>query len=184
MDSGTILLLNGTSSAGKTSVAAAWQDISPDVYLYASIDGFLRMLVPGKYWHDGQEEPFFPKVFSGMHHCVAGLAMADCNIVVDSVFQNREWLMDALAVWANLRVFLVGVRCPLDELERRERARGDRNPGLAWYQFERVHALMQYDVEVDTSVLTPRECALRIQEPLQTTAPTAFAQVAAALKPE
>ncbi|TIU81251.1 MAG: chloramphenicol phosphotransferase, partial [Mesorhizobium sp.] len=48
-------------------------------------------------------------------------------------------------------------------LEARESARADRLPGLARWQFERVHRGIRYDIEVDTSILTAQECALRIQ---------------------
>ena len=46
---------------------------------------------------------------------------------------------------------LVGVRCDLDELERRETARGDRRPGNARTQHQELYKEKQYDVEVDTT---------------------------------
>ncbi|WP_246691382.1 MULTISPECIES: hypothetical protein [unclassified Mesorhizobium] len=56
---------------------------------------------------------------------------------------------------------------PLDVLEAREAARADRLPGLARWQYPRVHKGMDYDLEVDTSQLTPLECARRIQQEFQ-----------------
>ncbi|WP_348529832.1 hypothetical protein [Mesorhizobium sp. LNJC405B00] len=47
---------------------------------------------------------------------------------------------------------------------KRARPRADRLPGLARWQYGRVHNGMDYDLEVDTSRLTPLECARRIQE--------------------
>ena len=44
-------------------------------------------------------------------------------------------------------------------LEARERQRGDRLIGLARWQFDRVHRDMRYDLEIDTSIATPLECA-------------------------
>jgi chloramphenicol 3-O phosphotransferase len=59
-------------------------------------------------------------------------------------------------------LFVVGVHAPLDVLEARELARGDRAIGLARWQFARVHQGVAYDFEVDTSTATPDACAQAI----------------------
>jgi chloramphenicol 3-O phosphotransferase len=51
------------------------------------------------------------------------------------------------------------VHCPLAVAERRERERGDRIVGTARGQHALVHTFRTYDVDVDTSVATPQECA-------------------------
>jgi chloramphenicol 3-O phosphotransferase len=53
----------------------------------------------------------------------------------------------------------VGLFAPLHILEARELARGDRDIGLARWQYDRVHRNIAYDLEIDTSVLTPSQCA-------------------------
>jgi len=75
-------------------------------------------------------------------------------------------------------VLFVGVHCQLDELARREQARGDRPAGLAEHQFDLVHSHGDYDLECDTSAASPRECAQQIKEflPLRPT-PTAFTRL-------
>ena len=60
---------------------------------------------------------------------------------------------------AGLDLFTVGVHCELAELERREKARGDRMIGQARRQFEHVHDEMRYDLEIDTGALTPGQAA-------------------------
>jgi chloramphenicol 3-O phosphotransferase len=70
----------------------------------------------------------------------------------------------ALTVLAGLDVLLVGVHCSAAELARRERTRGDREPGQAAYQLERVHAHGLYELECDTTSASPLVCALRIRE--------------------
>jgi chloramphenicol 3-O phosphotransferase len=55
------------------------------------------------------------------------------------------------------------VFAPLDVLEAREAARGDRMIGLARWQYDRVHKDMTYDLEVDSSRLTAMECAETIR---------------------
>ena len=74
-------------------------------------------------------------------------------------------------------VLFVGVRCPLEELERRERGR-NRDQGLARRQFDIVHAHKVYDVEVDTFTHSPIECALQIKEALlDNRSPRAFTRL-------
>ncbi|MET8976445.1 hypothetical protein ABZX85_12605 [Streptomyces sp. NPDC004539] len=80
---------------------------------------------------------------------------------------------------------LVGVHCALPELERRERERGDRTPGLAARQLAQVHAHGLYDVECDTSVDGPAECARRIKDFLpRRSTPTAFERLRTSLPAE
>ena len=56
-----------------------------------------------------------------------------------------------------------GLQCPLEELERRERERGNRPIGLAAFQFPIVHENMRYDIELDTSANDPAACAAQIK---------------------
>lgn len=85
------------------------------------------------------------------------------NLIVDDVLCNGE-LPDYLELLSAFDLHVVGVRTPLEVLEAREARRADRIPGLARWQYERVHENMDYNLEVDTSVLTPLECARRIQQ--------------------
>lgn len=77
-------------------------------------------------------------------------------------------LGSARAAYADLlspfAVFMVGVFAPLDVLEARELRRDDRLIGLARWQYDRVHKDMSYDLEIDTSIATPMECAELIKE--------------------
>jgi len=74
------------------------------------------------------------------------------------------WLTECLDLLEPFTVYFIGVHCPLEELRRREQARGDRGEGLAEYQLSRVHRHGVYDLEVDTSVLSADQCAVRIKE--------------------
>lgn len=107
---------------------------------------------------------FTRRMRAGFHRCVAGMARAGNDVVVDHLFSEPWRLRDCLEVLEGLDVVLVGVHCPLDELERRERARGDRVPGTAAAQFPVVHRHGLYDFEVDTGTSGPAECARAIKE--------------------
>jgi chloramphenicol 3-O phosphotransferase len=64
------------------------------------------------------------------------------------------------------------------ELARRERLRGDREPGLAAAQQELVHAHGCYDLECDTTATGPFDCALSIKDFLaRPDPPTAFEEL-------
>jgi chloramphenicol 3-O phosphotransferase len=61
-------------------------------------------------------------------------------------------------------VFFVKVSCPLEELERRERARGDRQIGFAKMQLVWVHRYGDYDDEVNTFTHTPEQNAEQLKQ--------------------
>ena len=84
------------------------------------------------------------------------------NLIIDDVLCDGE-MPDYVTLLSAFDPHLVGVFAPLDILEARERARGDRLTGLARWQFGRVHKGIVYDLEIDTSTATPLECAKRIQ---------------------
>ena len=102
------------------------------------------------------------KTRAGFHRAVAGMAAAGNDVVVDHVLSEPWRLPDLLELWRDFDVVLVGVHCDPEELERRERARGDRRPGQGASQLARVHAHARYDVEVDTTKTSASDCALRI----------------------
>jgi chloramphenicol 3-O phosphotransferase len=95
---------------------------------------------------------------------VAGLADLGWDVVVDHVLLDPGWVRDAAAALATYPLLSVGVHCPLDELIRREATRGDRTLGQARAHFATVHAHVGYDVEVDTSLADPDECATVVAE--------------------
>ena len=74
-------------------------------------------------------------------------------------------------------MILVAVRCPLDVAVQRERDRTDRVSGpldLPADAFAAVHAGLEHDLDVDTSLDTPETLAARLEPQLRTVAPNAF----------
>jgi chloramphenicol 3-O phosphotransferase len=107
-----------------------------------------------------------PRLVSGFHRCIGTLASSGVNLIVDHVLQDLGWLQECVEHLADQDVLFVGVHCPLEELERRERER-EREPGTARRQYEPVHAHGVYDVEVDTATSSPLACARRVVEALK-----------------
>jgi chloramphenicol 3-O phosphotransferase len=175
-----IVLLNGVGSVGKSSIARALQTITAEPFLHVQMDAFLEML-PAAYqehpdgftyetiYEDGQPlvviraGPVGERTMRGMRHAIAAMAAQGNNLIVDEVLTGSE-KAEYADLLAAFDLFMVGVFAPLDVLEARERQRGDRLIGLARWQYGRVHEGMTYDLEVDTSLATPMECAELIKQ--------------------
>ena len=91
-----------------------------------------------------------PFVFRGLHQCLPALATAGNNVIFDHIIETKAWLYELISLISELDVFFVGLHCSLAELERREIQRGDRRPGEARQDFETVHSIPTYDLELDS----------------------------------
>jgi chloramphenicol 3-O phosphotransferase len=175
-----LILLNGTSSAGKTTLAKALQDALPTPYLLVGIDTVVFAL-PSRYvndpacWgevyqyrYDGDRitgisiQPYGDQLVRGLHRAIAGLARCGLDVIVDHVLSEPAWIADLDQAWAGLDLLRVGVLCPIEVAEERERARGNRTLGWAAAHANVVHAHIRYDVTVDTSLAGPDECAATV----------------------
>lgn len=179
---GRVIVLNGTSSAGKSTLLRALQARLDGPWLGVGIDTVVFAL-PKRYldppgWSEvfryvpaepGSQAPFRietgelgHRLVEGMHRMVAALADAGLSVIVDHVLLEPGWLPDLASRLAGHDVLFVGVRCPLDVVVAREAARKDRTIGQAAAQFERVHVAGGYDVEVDTARSTADDAAAAI----------------------
>lgn len=162
-----IIVLNGTSSAGKSTLAKLLQARLDEPYLHVCIDAFEDMM-PVRREPDGAFATLamLPGVLAGMHGSIRALALTGNNLIVDHVIIENDipadWLEGCIRAVQPFDVHLVGVRCELPELERREAARGDRHAGLAAWQYSRMHHAIRYDLEVDTTATSPEQCVAAI----------------------
>ncbi len=84
-------------------------------------------------------------------------------MIADHVLVEPAWLGDISNRLYELPAYFIGVRCPLEVLENREKQRKNRTLGQARLQYHLVHIPGIYDLEVDTSRFTPEECAAQIK---------------------
>jgi chloramphenicol 3-O phosphotransferase len=97
-----------------------------------------------------------------MHHAIAALSKSGINVLADHVLVEQSWVDHCAGLFSKLPAYLIGVQCPLEILENRERNRKNRTLGQAKLQYSAIHKFTVYDLEVDTSVLTPEQCAQAI----------------------
>lgn len=147
MERGKLILLNGVSSAGKTTIAKELLKHLPD-YFHFSLDVFDLVI-------EQMEEPETRRLIPVetdyfFHRNIALFSDQGINLIVDHVIDSLFTRTDCRASLAGYPVLFVGVHCPLAELEQRERERGNRTIGQAKRQLEFVHQGETYDVEVDS----------------------------------
>lgn len=162
----TVILLNGPSSSGKSTMSAALQRIAEKRGYgktdAVSIDDFVRVPQTDRIYEDDVWE-----ISAELNGAVFRTLMSSDTVTVDHVMTSPriyEGFMDAVK---GCRVFRVLVRCDSDELERRENARGDRRKGTAADSMEFLYPADGYDLTVDTTFRTPQECAAEILDALE-----------------
>jgi len=176
-----IILLNGVGSVGKTSTAMALQAITQTPFLRVAMDAFIDML-PAELMGDPRGLVFEPiadaggpclavrsgpvmgQALAGMRAAIAEMAGQGADLIVDDVLIEPEGAAEYRRMLAPFDLRMVGLFAPLEVLEAREKARGDRAIGLARWQFGRVHRGVTYDLEIDAAVATPEENARIIRD--------------------
>jgi len=171
---GIIVLLNGTSSAGKTSISKELINQKEILFHHLSIDDFFKNyneFIDNKF---PDSEPtrevddqvvahiLFDSIISVYYSTIKLFSEMGLNVIVDTVIDNDKRFNDYLDVLFDYPTLFVGVICSKEELARREQTRGDRTIGLANSQFDKVYCFNEYDLEVNTEELNPIECAEKI----------------------
>ncbi len=148
LQQGRIILLNGTSSSGKTTLATLLRSrLEPQFHYYAS-----DQLADAGFRPSNQEVRFRYRraFFDGFHRSIAAFAGAGMDLLVEHILEEQAWAEELKVLLAPFDVFWVGVHAPVAEIERREQLRGDRTLGEALYHLK-THRFCTYDVEVDTT---------------------------------
>ena len=174
-----VIVFNGVGSVGKSSTAKALQSLSVEPFLHVQGDAFLEMIPPW-YWGDPsgiifrhserdakpsieiEMGPALDRLMEGMRRSVATLAGAGNSCIVDDVMLSAGDQRAYLDACSGVDIQFVALRAPLEIIEQRERERGDRVIGLARWQFQRVHAGVKYDCEIDATAGQPEQIARAI----------------------
>jgi chloramphenicol 3-O phosphotransferase len=195
---GRIVILNGAPRAGKSSIVAALMARLPGRWINLGVDEMRRRtpkaLQPGIGLRPGGErpelEPDVKRLYAELYGDIACRAREGCDVVVDvghhEGYSRPLGILPAAARQLHgLPVLFVGVRCPLEVIMARRNAApegyvagpGVPEPVARWQQA--VHEPGLYDLEVDTSLLSPDEAADAIAAVLRDPpSPSAFEQLA------
>ncbi|MBN9058129.1 MAG: chloramphenicol phosphotransferase [Rhizobiales bacterium] len=204
---GQIVILNGAPRSGKSSIAAALQEDARRAWMNLGVDGYINTITPpplrpGLGLRPGGErpdlEPLVPRFYAALYESIAAHSRLGFDVVVDIAHhddysQPLDILPDCARRLAGLPVLFVGVHCPIETImARRNAGQAGREglyavgtaeepvpaPVLRWQHA--VHVPGIYDLEVDTSRLSPAECAARIRAHLglEPPRPTAFERLA------
>ena len=184
-----VIVLNGTSSAGKSTLASALQAGLADVgecWIVMGLDDFFGKLPWAWVTYgdhvgahadqgiaftmvDGGVErrvgPVGERMLAAYRGSVAAVARAGINVIVDEVLLSAADLKAWQVQLDGLEVMWVAVTADLDVVEQRERDRDDRMIGLARSQHSVVHRHAVYDVRVDTASMDPRPPQRRYSPP-------------------
>jgi chloramphenicol 3-O phosphotransferase len=155
------------------------------------VDAFVRAVTPRRYQpgiglRPGEPQhpaaPLVPVLYAAMYESIAAHSKLGLNVVVDVGHHGgygERVLEDSARRLAGLPVLFVGVRCPIEVImERRDAGQAGREgqyvtgtqdepipPPVVLWQHD-VHVPGVYDLEVDTSLMSPQDCAEAIRRRL------------------
>jgi chloramphenicol 3-O phosphotransferase len=155
---GKIILINGASSSGKSSIARAVQAKIDEPFWRISFDHLRDSgALPLDRFRSGEFDwaSLRERFFIGYERSLAAFAETGNNLIVDYIVETEAGMRRLVDLFARFDVFFVAVHCELDELERRERVRGDRKIGDARRDHETIHRHARYDLELDSTLLPP-----------------------------
>lgn len=152
------ILLNGPSSSGKSTLAAALRqtlrETRGESWIIVSIDDFLPMS-PDEAIEEDDVYAINPRLCAAAAQALA----AGHGVIIDHVITSERIFRQVTDALAEVSVLTVRVTCSRQALVNRERARGDRCPGSAEASLHYLYPPDGYDLTVDTTHLTANENA-------------------------
>jgi len=164
MKKGKIIVLNGVSSSGKSTLARVLQNRVSEAFFVITGDDYMEMLGRSRFV-DISDEAYIQYY---LVECYTAKTLSDIgmNLIMDTLFliDDKVGLKEWVELLHDYPVLFVHVTCPLEELRRREKERGDREIGQGESQLEKLNPQNTYDITVDTS---NENCADEIIEALK-----------------
>ena len=164
MKKATIIYLNGVTSSGKSSIAEALRKYVDFYYLSDDIFEDHIADIPEyeaeDYWEKLSEAVFL------MYRTAALFSDHGKAVVIDSMLLEipafTPHYQQMLEIFKDHPLFMVDVHCPLEICRQRNLTRGDRGEFQSQEQAAVMAQNIRYDLHIDTSVLTPEQCAREI----------------------
>ena len=161
MEKGRIIFLNGVTSAGKTSIVEALQ-ARDDIFFYVVANDLFQEMVGDQYLRRDYWK-YLSEVILMMYHTARLYSDMGKNVLIDGILVEREEIKphykQLLNILADNPLDIVEVYCPLEICRQRNIERGDRYESQSDEQYALMTEQIAYCAKVDTSVLSPAECA-------------------------
>lgn len=166
---GRVILLNGASSAGKSTLAATLRELLEQPSIIFSMDNYLTMSRGGhENALDAVRKTGLPFIES-FHAAIAEAARKGVPVIVDHVIgESPLWIRDLMNRLGSIPCVRIRVDCRRDILREREQKRTDRAPDAAHAerQHGHIHQNFPHDFSIDTSEASPGECARELMRRL------------------
>ena len=158
------IVLHGTTSAGKSSLAKALQSNSKTPVFHISMDAFACMANRADMRSEVELDQAFKLHCQNLQTTLQTVSESHFDIVLDLVLRDEPAFVACLNALSSRKTFVIGVHCPLEILEQRERTRQDRAIGMAREQFGHATYDREYSMRLDTSTVTAEQGAQLIRE--------------------
>lgn len=156
-----IILLNGPSSSGKSTLAKALQkwikDSRNEEYRIISIDDFLRMTIEAPIY----EEDVF-EISPALCQRASNILEAGQGVIIDHVIISERIYRQLLESLQGYELIQVHITCPISALETREKLRKNRHIGSAKASYEYLYPKEGYDLTLNTFELSLEACSKEI----------------------
>jgi chloramphenicol 3-O phosphotransferase len=154
-----LIVLFGTSSSGKTSIAQALQLIWPTPLLDIEADRLIPTIAEERF-HECDDN-LKERLVLAMHEAIAAFGRSGIDTIADGSMPGQPDLRDrCIKILRDAApTKLVAVRCSLDELRAREAARADRIKGWAEEQSKTLYDGVEFDYSIDTTAISAGDCA-------------------------
>lgn len=158
--SGKLIILNGPSCVGKTTLAVTFQNTVSETYYRLSIDDYLCMVPESKlYLGDGIN---IRNAIHFMHSSIRLLLEEEINVIVDMIYLQKygtESVVDECRnFFKNYDVMMIKLKCELKELKRRAEIRKNRDFNDIQRQIAMQFPDEAFDVVLDTFQYNVEEC--------------------------
>lgn len=148
---GIVVVLNGPSSSGKSTVMRAIVDRSVDPWVAFDELFFGHLQLGYAIWPE-----VAPTLRTGFLAGIAALASSGNQVVMTSAGLSMDALHSAMS--PATRVVTIGLQCSVDVLEARQRERTDRWGDLV-QQSLGAHDRWTYDLTFDSAACSPEDIA-------------------------
>lgn len=183
---GHIIILDGSPSVGKSTIAEQIQELAEEPFYYFPIDEFVKKLprrwiqfvddlslVQGIGYQMGTDDAgktvirfkagaVGEKLIKGYLQAIKGFSETGNHVIADAIITDELWLKWMEDAFHSLPIHFIGLHAPLEVLEVREKKRFEPE-GTTRGRYTEVYGIDKpYDLTIDTSKIQAEKAARMI----------------------